>query len=213
LVECSQTSFFDRSGQSHRPSRALLAAQDITERKVREANLAFLSATHRVLAALSDADEIAKEAGSRLADYMGLAHCLFVEIDEATLEASVFYDHHAINSESMVGSYNLEYFHSQDERDLLASGEVATISDTTVSRQGAAVFKDLGIGALATVPHLNAGRWRFALSAQFSQPHAWRLDEISLLREFASSVYLRLERARAEAALRERKERFHTLFD
>jgi PAS domain S-box-containing protein len=205
--------FFDRSVLPHRPSRALLAAQDITERKVREANLAFLTASHRILAVLSDADEIAKEAGSRLAEYLGLAHCLFVEIDESTSEASVFHDHHAMNSQSMIGQYHLEQFHSEEELALLASGEAVAISDTGVSRHGTADFSAMGIAALLTVPHLNAGRWRFALSAQFSQPHVWRLDEIGLLREFASSVYLRLERARAEAALREREERFHTLFD
>jgi PAS domain S-box-containing protein len=205
--------FFDRTNQPHRPYRALLAAQDITERKVREANLAFLSVTQGVLAALSDADEIARAAGSRLGEYMGLAHCLFVEMNEFTVEASVFHDHHTSNSRSMVGRYHLEQFHTADELGLLASGQVVTIGDTGVSRQGTAAFKALGIGALATAPHLNAGRWRFALSAQFSQAHAWRSDEIGLLRDFASSVYLRLERARAEAALREREERFHTLFD
>src|SRR5690606_34918184 len=46
----------------------------------------------------------------------------------------------------------------------------------------------------------------FALIASCKLARNWRPDEIELLREFTERVWSRLERARAEEALREQKE-------
>jgi PAS domain S-box-containing protein len=208
--------FFDRSVTPHRPSHAILAAQDITERKRREENLAFLAATLEALGHLSSAEEIAHVAGARLSSHLGLTHCLFVEIDEEGGQAAVFFDQHVTDAFSLLGTYRIEEFHSDSERQLLKSGQSVVIADVSTGTHSEAVianFEALGIRALITTPHVSGGRWRFALSAQHNHSHNWQRDEIGLLHDFTTQIYLRLERARAEEALRNREASFRTFFD
>jgi PAS domain S-box-containing protein len=209
--------FFDRSSQPARASHAILVAQDISDRKRHEANLAFLAETQRAFAEAEGTANIVRIAGERLVAYLEVAHVLFVEVDDSTGEVSVFHDENDnLNQPSLVGRYRLADFHPLLERNALASGVAVVINDVWDSGRSPAAsqgFEDLGIRALAVAPYLRAGRWRFALCVQDTQPRAWREDEVALLKDLAGQVYLRLERLRADEALRDREARYRTFFD
>ncbi len=184
----------------------LVISNDITERNYRESNLAFLADVSKDFAPLSSVAEIMELAGERTAEYLKLSHCLFTEINEAADEAIVLYDRHAPDAPDLVGVYRLAEFHTKAEREQLSAGKQLVINDVwhePRSAFAAAEFESLGIRALVTAPYLSRGKWSFALSAQHNHPYQWREDECELLDVLAAQVYVRIERARVEAALRE----------
>ncbi|HEX4948346.1 MAG TPA: PAS domain S-box protein, partial [Blastocatellia bacterium] len=197
-----------------KPRRAYGSLFDITERKRNEQNLAFLADLQQEFSQLLTVPEITETASRRIAEYFQLTHCLFVEIDEAAAKATVFHDCHTEDVGSLAGTYRIGDFHTEAERSELALGRPIVINNVREhkrSPEAAEAFVALGIGALLNAPYLSQGRWRFVLSATHNAPHQWRADECELLQELAARVYLRLERARAEAALRKSEAEFRTI--
>ncbi|MGF1937854.1 MAG: GAF domain-containing protein [Nostoc sp. ChiQUE02] len=192
-------------------NRISLLFRDITDRKRREANLAFLADIETEFTRLASSSEIANVAGDRIAAHFNLSHCLLVEIDQQAKVATIFHDHKAADLPSLVGDYVIQDFHTEAEAEQLAAGQPLVINDALSERhseENAARFEALGNRSLVTAPYLRDGRWKFALSAQDRHPRLWREDEIEFLQELAMRVSLRIERARAEAALRESEEKF-----
>ncbi|WP_442939803.1 ATP-binding protein [Nostoc sp.] len=192
-------------------NRISLLFRDITDRKRREANLAFLASIETEFARFTSSSEIANVAGDRIVEYFNLSHCLLVEIDDQTTVATVFHDHKAADLPTKLGNYLIQDFHTEAEVEQLAAGQPLVINDALSeqhSQENAARFEALGNRSLVTAPYLRDGRWKFALSAQDREPRLWRQDEIEFLQELAMRVSLRIERARAEVTLRESEEKF-----
>jgi PAS domain S-box-containing protein len=207
---------FEGLGQRRRATRAILVAQDITQRKRRDANLEFLTEAQTLVAQLSDAEEIVRVMGARVVAFLGVSHCLFVEIAENAQEVVVIHEHRTAGEPKLLGTFRLEDYHTLPERERIRSGGTIVIDDVRDGSRAADMvrnFERIEIRALATTPFVSAGRWRFALSALHHQPRAWREDEIELLRDLATLIYPRLERSRAEAALREREMLYRTFFN
>ena len=91
--------------------------------------------------------------------------------------------------------------------------DVVIVDDTAADpRVDAAAAAALGIGAFASVP-LRDGGGRLAFVVGAAAPRTWRPVEIELLRELSTRLSLRIERGRAERAVRESEERFRGLAD
>lgn len=207
---------FDHTTAPAQPASALLVARDITARKRRELTLALLAELQAMLTRLSAIDEMLPVVGARVSEHLAVTHCLFVEISGAAETAAVFYDHHAPDVPDLVGSYRLAAFHTPAERAQLAAGQPIVIADVGAApRSSAAVlgFAALHIRALITAPYVRDGQWIFALSVQHRHPRSWRADEVELVQELVAQLYPRIERARAEAALRASEERFRSVFE
>ncbi len=188
---------------------------DITERKTRELNLAFLAELEQTLTPLLSSSEMMKLAGSCIANYLKLSHCLFVEINQVTDEATVLYDHRSSELRSLEGVYQLDDYHTTARRQRLAAGHSVILGDIAqeVEVPQAANFEALGIRAQLDTPYVSDGRWKFVLSAAHAQPHQWREDERALLTELTARIWTRLERMRIEEHMRQSEESYHTLFD
>jgi PAS domain S-box-containing protein len=187
-------------------------SRDVTERKRREANLAFLAQLMEDFAPLNTAANITRLACSRLIQHLHLSRCLFVEINESADTSKVFYDDSTENLPSLAGVYPLRDFHTVDECNQLAAGNSLVIDDVYQaprSVKAADGFAALQIRALINAPYVSDGRWKFSLCAMQQQPRQWRTDEVELLNELSARIYARLERARAEEALRESEEQLH----
>ncbi|MCA1636137.1 MAG: PAS domain S-box protein, partial [Acidobacteria bacterium] len=188
---------------------------DITERKRRERNLAFLADIEKRFASLTSSEEISKIAGALIGEHFDISHCLLVDINEQMSVASVFHDHRATAElPSLIGDYALENFHTAAEIQQLAAGQPVVVNDVLSERyppESGAKFDALGTRALVTAPYVRDGRWKFAIGAHVNQPRQWREDETEFLTELATRVALRLERARAEEALRQSEETFSAL--
>lgn len=189
----------------------LLAITDITERKRREANLAFLADVNAAFALLTTADEILNHTGEKLAHYLGLSRCDFSVVDEAADRITTIYDWRQYDTApSVLGEHAISTFLTPLARQHYVAGKIAVVNDVRndpkISAQPA-LMAALHIGAVVDAPYLENGRWQFLLSACRAEATVWRADEIELIGEVAARLYIRLLRANAEAALRHSEER------
>lgn len=186
------------------------------ERRRAERSLAFLQEFSAALASASTAAEIGEVATARVAGHFGATRCLLVEIDVAAETATVFCEHGPPGSAALAGVYRIGEFHTEAERRALSDGEPVAIDDVwgePRSPDAAARFAALGVASLVNAPYVGDGRWKFVLSVMRAEPHAWRADEADLLRELAARIYLRVERARSDEALRAAHDSFRHLVE
>ena len=108
------------------------------------------------------------------------------------------------------GRHSLREFLPLSQIERLAVGEVVVAENARdlSDEWPVARIRASSTGSFITVPYVRAGGLRFALSGLRKIPSAWRRDDIELLSELSARVWNRLERAQAEAALRESEERF-----
>ncbi|GAA5118992.1 PAS domain S-box protein [Luteolibacter yonseiensis] len=190
------------------------AAADITPRKQAELNLTFLAEISQDLANLTEVDEMIATISSKIAAHFQLSRCAFVEIDEAADEATVTHDWYLGEQASLIGLYRISEYLTQEYLEAGRAGELFVVSDTeTDPRTDAARLAKLGIRSFVNVPMTQNGIWRFHLSIYHSRPWNWRKDELKLIREITTRLWERLERLRAEEALRLSEIRYRTLFD
>src|SRR5690606_269323 len=77
----------------------------------------------------------------------------------------------------------------------------------------AEAYRPYEVRSQLLTPYLSNGRWKFLLCAQHRRVYHWRPDETELMRELTERIYIRLERAYAEAALRQSEEEFRAIFE
>ncbi len=194
-------------------NRVALVFQDVTARKRREANGAFLTEIADVMSRLSTVEEMMGTAGAKIAAYLNLAAVSFLDIDEAGGLIHVNYGWAQPNRPGVLGTYRMEEMGNQEWKRANRAGEMTILRDTqTDPRTNAASYAALRIGALVNVPFNRAGEWKFILSVCDTEARDWREDEIELCRELSNRIFPRLERARAEEALRTSEPRMQKAF-
>jgi|GEM_PF-166280 len=187
---------------------------NITERKRRELNAAVLDEIGRELAILSAPDDIMQTVGARLGGFLGLSGCYFVDVDEANNEGTVHHGWAPDQVPSVKQTFRLEAYVSEDFLRTVRAGEVFILRDMAQDKGADAErYAGIQVGSLVTVPFVRDGRYTAHLAVTTQEPRDWRPDEIQLLKEISYRVFPRIERARAEAALRASEARFRTLTD
>ena len=83
------------------------------------------------------------------------------------------------------------------------AGLTTVIHDCTAPHESSEHWASLGIGAVVSVPLVRAGQVRASLFVNQRTPRTWRPDETELVKDVASLIWDAVERARAEAELRE----------
>lgn len=189
---------------------------DITERKEREANLAFLAELMKDFAPLGSVEEIMKTAAARILSHLQLSQCSFIEVNYSLRECTILYNLRANGAASMTGTYKLTDFHTEKENRLLASGQpmiINNVEDGARSPEKAAAFRDIDVGSVVNIPYLINGKWVFNLGVTRSGASQWSKGEVELLQEVCSRVWIRIERAKAEEMLRISEDKYRTIFN
>jgi PAS domain S-box-containing protein len=182
--------------------------RDITERKQREANQAFLAEIADDMSRLSTADEIMEHVGAKIGAYLEVKSCLFVDVDDPRGEVTVFYAWSSADMPSLLRrTLPLANYLTEEFSRASRAGETVVIRDMSTDPRGGKDHAATRIEAFVAVPFHRNGVWTNYLVVTDSQPRDWRDDEIELFRELANRIFPRLERARAEAALRESERR------
>jgi signal transduction histidine kinase/ActR/RegA family two-component response regulator len=190
--------------------RVVAVFTDISDRKRRERHAAFLSELHVALTRLVERDAVLSAVGERIRGHLRASRVVLAEIDEEADRATIVYDLHGSDTESALGPHRLSEYVSPDMGRELRRGQTMAVDDVKASSLTAErleVLDTLGIAAMILAPHVQAGRLTFVLAVYQREPRPWRSDEIDLLRELSASVWFRLERARADEAIRESERR------
>jgi diguanylate cyclase (GGDEF)-like protein/PAS domain S-box-containing protein len=85
--------------------------------------------------------------------------------------------------------------------------------DPSVQDYVKVLYEQYRIAAAATVPLLKNGALIAVMYVHYPDPHVWVDDELQLVAAVAERTWTALDRARAEAALRESEARYRLLFD
>lgn len=187
---------------------------DISERKRKDRNLAFLSTISHELLQLRTKKTLPDTIGRPIGIHMGLSGCAFMDVNDALNEAVITQHWHLEGARNIVGSYRMDEFISEALRAALRAGEAWVVEDTsTDARTSGSRFSALGIGSFLAVPVVQEGDWRFILCVYHAGPHAWRPDEVELVRDLSQTIWTRLERLHSETLLRQSEERLQSALE
>lgn len=202
--------FYDAQGD---PIRFDGVTLDITERKRREENAAFLADIAEDFARLTTADEILQVVGDKTARYLDISNCLFAEIDEERDEVNVIYAWRGeANSRELIGIYRLSDYVTKEFQNAARRGEPVVVRNTqTDERTNAQAYAEFDIHSFVSVPFRRSGKWKYLFTVNHNSARDWRADEIELVKDLTGRVFPRLERARAEEALKKSEAEFRRL--
>jgi PAS domain S-box-containing protein len=176
---------------------------DITGRKNREQSAALLDEISKDLVTLSTPDEIMQVVGSRLGHFLQVSTCVFQDVNEERKEVTVHFTWSREGLPDLKNTYKIGDYVTEEFAVSNQAGEAFIVNDVnTDGRTDAAAFGRLMIGSFVTVPFHWKGKWAGYISVTDVQPRVWRDAEIHLLREVANRLFFRIEKARAEEALR-----------
>lgn len=179
--------------------------KDITARKRQESQLAFLSEFSQELIALPMTSKLINAFGEKISRLMNASICAFVEIDEAKNEAVINHEWRREKGCSLIGAYDLPQFFTAEFLKELSVGKASVVSDiaTDPRIETREKFTAMNIGAFINVPLVAGGEWKFVLCVYHDRPYDWQPDEIALMIEATNRIWTKIERTRAEDALRE----------
>ncbi|HEY3486936.1 MAG TPA: PAS domain S-box protein, partial [Gammaproteobacteria bacterium] len=197
--------------------RFIGVTQNITERKRFELNAAFLAEIGDDFSRLCGAADIMREVGRKVCRHLGITRLDFFAINEEADEVTAIFD----VSTDKIGSGNpgaakISDFITPEYRNELKAGKTIAVNDVETDARTAAyaaAYRPYRVRAHIISPYLRDGRWKFILCAERSEPYRWRKDEVELMHELTGRIYVRLERAYAEEALRASEEEFRTTFE
>jgi PAS domain S-box-containing protein len=196
------------------PERLLAVSREITQRRQSELNAEFLAAVSRDLMAWTTVDEMVLAVGEKFSKYLQLSRCAFAEVDDTVDSVTIEHDWHRSDMISLRGSYRLADFVSDAFVHKARAGEIIVVDDVShdpMTADHRESMHTLGIRSFINVPLIRDGHWLFVLCIYKTDAYTWRPDEIELTQELTTRIWTRMERLRAENALRQSEGRFRAL--
>lgn len=180
-----------------------------------EERQAFLLQLSDVLRPMADPVEITGAASRLLGEWLGASRAYYAEWPHGEEYGGAASDHTAPGLPSPAGRYPVDAFRSAHDR--VSQGRTWIVddasADTEIDAAGRQYCLDIGVIAWVEVPLLKRGQVEAVLCVVQNEPRRWSETETRLIEETAERCWAAVERARADAALRESEERFRTLAD
>lgn len=176
---------------------------------------AFLLKFSDALRTMSDAQAIASMSVTLVAEHMRLDRAYVAVVDKSRDRAEIGPEYRRPGLTPVEGVLTLSDFpdaFAQVEAHTLVLDDTA--GDPSLSDLDRRSFAALEMRALIVASaRIGAGNPVWALLVATTAPRQWTSGEIALVEEVAERTWAAMERARAEAALRESEEKYRTLFD
>ena len=193
---------------------------DLTERKgaekallESEARQAFLLKLSDALRPMSDPDDVMAAASEALGQHLEVGRAGYGEVDADNEWFVVKRDWTDGVMSSMVGRHRAADFGPESVA-AHRSDRTVVVDDALIDARFTgyeAAFRAIQLRASIVVPLVKDGRWIAGFYAQQSSPRRWTEDDERLVRDVVERTWAAVERARAEATLRESEERLQTL--
>ena len=185
-------------------------AADVTARRDNEARQAFLLELADALRPLGDAEAAKKAATRLLGKHLGVNRALYAEVDgddwvviPGDFEEGIV---PLLPGRYPAGAYGEWMMDTYRQGGILDFGDSAHDPRFSASERGALARSQ--ITAALGVGLVKGGTLRAILAIHSARPRVWTGREAALLGEVAERTWAAVERARAEAALRDSEERF-----
>jgi PAS domain S-box-containing protein len=200
--------------------KVAIVFKDISDRKQTEDLLqrtakldAFRVSLTDALRSLADPIEIQAAASRVLGEYLGANRVAYFEIRGTDCVVEQDYVNGA---DALSGSYPVDSFGAK----LLSAyrtGRVVSVSDVQIdpnlSPEQRSAYAAIQIGAYISIPLVKGGELVAVLAVHSTEVRTWTPDEVSLVEEVAERTWAAVDRARAEAVLRQNEARFRRIFD
>lgn len=187
---------------------------DLSERQAAEARATFLSQLSQKLATVNDAMEINRIATREVGTYFKVHRCYFFEVSQDAEELSVLPDWR-VSDEDLAGVYQTREFGKEEWWQTAARAPLGIddVNSHEWTRDYAGNYPPVNIQAYALAPFLRDGRWVASIGVSSTTPRSWTAEELAQLENVVARVWPLIERARAEAALRESEARLQLALD
>ncbi|OQP44479.1 hypothetical protein A4H97_08875 [Niastella yeongjuensis] len=186
---------------------------DITERKKTERNQTFLSEISKDLVELDTISATMERMGEKIAKHFRVPWASFAEFTDDLETGIVPFDWHDANVPSLKGSYRMDQLWTPEQMAKNNTELMVTTDTQNDPRLFAQTYAALGIGSFISIPLAEHDKFRFMLSILDAKPRLWHEDEIELMRELTVRIWTRLEKARAEEAMRKSEDKYRSLFN
>ncbi|TCZ82431.1 PAS domain S-box protein [Lysobacter sp. N42] len=199
-----------------RPVSVMQTHTDVTARRRSEATAALLAAIDRDIAGASGVDAMASSGLRRLGEHFGLLRCTLSDIDVEAGQVRTLHEWTQEGAPRVSGVRDAREFFTRDLGRRLAAGEVVAIDDLRthpLTADFASNYAPYGTVALAATSYVIEGRIAGTLTVACARPHAWRPDELQVLREVVARLWPAIERERSLSALRESEAGFRQMAD
>lgn len=207
VIEMFVTCVEDETGR-----RLLAVMRDVTQRKYREANAAFLAELTEEFSRLCTPSEIMQTLGAKIGAYFDVCSCVLATVDEAQDQITVEYSWSNPGDLDLTGVYQLSDYITPEFQQAAQTEQVIVVCNTqTDPRTESSSHAALNIHAFVSVPFLRQGQWVSLFAVDCSTPRAWQEDEIKLIYAIAQRTFPRIERARIQIALQESEQRYRCL--
>ncbi|WLI46294.1 response regulator [Pseudomonas beijingensis] len=166
--------------------------------------LAVLDAIGNAVANATDPQSIMATTTRILAAHLNLSNCAYADMDEDEDGFTIRGDWARAGSPHILGHYRLADFGRLAVTNLRA-GKPLVINDNLkeLAPEEAATFQAIGIAATICVPLIKGGRLTALMAIHDKTPRVWSSNDLALLMEVTERSWAHIERARADAAVRE----------
>ncbi|NMH26575.1 GAF domain-containing protein [Flavobacterium silvaticum] len=192
---------------------------DITERKNLQRRQDFLLTFSDELRPLSDPFEIQEVAMRLLGEHLDVGRAFYLDAvwEDGGWTYVLERDFHRDPSApSVVGRHRLSDYHelvfsNLEKGHILQVDNIKAFPD--ISAEAIESYVSIELISFLIVPLIKDGIYVGGLSVQENVPRIWTTAEVEIVSEVAERIWSAVERAKAEAALRESEERYRTIFE
>ncbi|WP_235562739.1 PAS domain S-box protein [Brevundimonas sp. Root1423] len=180
-----------------------------------EGRQSFLLELYNRVRDLEDPEAIMGVVQSALGERLDVARVGYGELDRGRGVFDMKRDWTQGDAASLAGELRVADFGGEVDVQL-SEGQTIVVHDVTTDPRTAGVtanFDAVGVRAFITVPLIRLGELRAFLHVNVDAPRIWTDAEIDLVAEVAEHTWSDVERARAEAEVRESEARFRAIAD
>ncbi|MCD8739118.1 PAS domain-containing protein [Mucilaginibacter roseus] len=181
---------------------------DVTARKRRTANLAFLAEIGKDLVKLNKPSETLHVLGAKIGQHFKVPRAMFVEARKDGQNASV-QDWCLPGLTSIAGDVVWEQFITKLYLEQSNAGESIVVDNIFESSliNAKEVNETFGVTSFINIPIVRHGAWCFTVGIFDTTERQWLDDEVELLQELTARIWAAVEKARSDKALLQYEQR------